>query len=565
MKYLDKILFSIIIISAVIFTYWKLPLTFFQQDEWLGIGNYLYFNESGTSFLNTSSFHMIPLTVASSYLQFKLFGLNFSYYAIVSIMGHLINTFLVFYLAQILLKNKYLSFFSALFFAVNSMGSQAVIWIAASTSTQTATSFFLLSLIFLSKYILIHKKNIFLLGLSFLFLFIGMFFKETVLSLFVIIPLFWLVFNRKVDKGFIKKILLPLFIIFLVYFLMKITFVTLKEPKVNSSLKPWIVPHASTYAYRIVTLPLKIIPQSMLPAGVESEISKKIVYLGYPQYFAYSETEINPYVAETAIFDMVSYVSSILILFFSYVFYQYFSKNKNNHFLKSLFVGIIIIAGSSFPFIFIPGVSGYFSIYEPRHLYAAIAGSSFVLSILIFGIARMIFHKEKYAICLFMAIMLSLLWLNMRSVREQIDSSLEYGETRKMILSQIVREHKNLPEKVVFYTESDRAYYGMVEDDKILPFQSGFGQTLLVWYKLHGENIPFCFFANDFLYAIEKEGYQECQGRGFGYFRKYESLKAALKENKLSPENVISFSWNSKDKKFMETTAEIRKKLISHF
>jgi len=566
---LKEVIFPFSIIFLILITYWNLTKSFFEQDEWLGIGGILYYTEPGRPFLEVLykyirdiiSERMVPLTVVSLYFQFKTFSLQFSYYALVSIALHLINSFLIFYLSLTLLKNKYLAFISALFFGLNSIASQTVTWIAATMSTQTAASFFLLSLLFLSKFILGKKKKTFFLGLSFLFLFIGILFKEIILPLFIVIPLFWLIYSPKVNKEFLKKIVVPLFIIALFYFFIKYAFV---PQNLNGSpqLKPWLEPHATTYVYRLVTAPFKIISQSVAPAELMISISKKIIFLGYPQYFVYSETEVNPYVSETVIFDSVSYMLSFLIFFLLYVSYRFSLKSKNNEFLKPLLVSIMIIIVSSLPFVFIPGIGGYFSIYEPRHLYIPLIGSSLMLTILIYSIAKIILRKQKLATIFSIAILLPFIWFSVLSIKGRIHALVENAKVRKMILNTISDQHKTLPNNAVIYTESDSPYYGLPLGQNILPFQSGFGQTLLVWYYSKGEKLPSCFFDHAWLYYLDKDqGYKNCNGRGFGYFRDFESLKRAIQENNLSHEEIIAFSWNSKKKIFRENTQEIKNRL----
>ena len=95
------------------------------------------------------------------------------------------------------------------------------------------------------------------------------------------------------------------------------------------------------------------------------------------------------------------------------------------------------------------------------------------------------------------------------------------------------------------------------DEEKILPFQSGFGQTLLVWYY-ENEKFPTCLYEDIFLYDIYSQGYKYCQGRGFGYFREYEELLRTLKENKLGSENVIAFSWESKKENLLDITPQVR-------
>ena len=85
---------------------------------------------------------------------------------------------------------------------------------------------------------------------------------------------------------------------------------------------------------------------------------------------------------------------------------------------------------------------------------------------------------------------------------------------------------------------------------------------MLVWYNEHGENFPSCFFKGQFLYVLQSQGYRQCEGRGFGYFRKAEDLKKSIKENNLRPENVVAFSYISSENSLKNITQKTREKLL---
>ena len=204
------------------------------------------------------------------------------------------------------------------------------------------------------------------------------------------------------------------------------------------------------------------------------------------------------------------------------------------------------------PLLFISGRAGYFSLVEGRHLYLLGIGSSLIWAILL--------RKRSVFVYLFLFVFIV---LNLFRIRKDVQKQIDLGTLRKSILKQIYDGYSQLPEKVVFYAESDLAYYGLAPEEKILPFQSGLGQTLMVWYYGRGEKLPACFFPpeDDFLYAIAEQGYRECQGRGFGFFRDFSELKKAVLENKLLAESVIAFSFSSQNNSLTDITLKTRSKL----
>jgi hypothetical protein len=159
-----------------------------------------------------------------------------------------------------------------------------------------------------------------------------------------------------------------------------------------------------------------------------------------------------------------------------------------------------------------------------------------------------------------LSIILPILLLNVLVTRIEINKVSESGNIRKNILDQISSDYPKLNNKQILYFESDTSYFGLPENVRILPFQSGLGQTLLVWYHRR-ENFDSIFFKNEFLWEIDSQGYLEHGVRGFGYFREFDKLAESLKYNNLAPDNVIAYRWNSRTSSLIEITAEIRKKL----
>ena len=551
------ILIPAIFLFLVLIFFSGLAKSFFQQDEWAIFGFLIYWGKAGLNwfqrlFVYEQEVHILPFSNLLSYFQFKLFGLNFAPYAIFSILLHSLNSFLVFYLSYLILKKKWLSFAVGLLFAVNSISHQAVTWIATTTGTVNAAFFLLLSLIFFVR------KNLIL---SILMLVLSLGFKETSLFLFAFLPVFWLIFERKsskkIDLSEFKKIFIPLLVVGFLYFCLRILLVVNAPP---SSAPPGTVSQPITplvYLYRGLTIPLKAISQSIIPAPLILILARGLVIFAYPHFSP--EGVPDPYVVESVAADIVSYGLTTLILILSWFVFKYLKTLKEDNLSKSLIFSLSFIAFGSLPFIFIPGKAGYFSIFEPRHFYILSVGSSLFLGLLIFAISKWLAKKRNQF--LFVAILILLVIFHGFKIRADIKTQVKIGELRRSILTQISSAYPKLPEKVIFYTESDKAFYGLPPEETILPFQSGFGQTLLVWYNNQGEEFPACFFKEKFLYVLLSEDYKFCQGRGFGYFRKFELLTKALEENNLPKESVIAFSYNSTNQSLTDITLKIRNQL----
>lgn len=556
----------------LILIFYRLPLTFFQQDEWRAFGVMAIFEQNlvdGLKMLLPKTFfeHFNIVTFLMEYLQFKLFHLNFAPFALMSLILHFLNSLLIYYLVFNISGKKSLSLITSIIFITSSIYHQATTWMSAGTSAQGAALFGLISLIYFLKYIKNRQEEFKFFLFSLISFAVSLMFKESSIFLFIFFPIIWLIFiNEKNFSKFIK-IILPLFLVFIFYMMLRGLFLfnnfdiesagfrmENNEEKFRTT--------ASTYIYRIADLPFKALPQSIFTATFLTSLSNKLVLTAYPHWLVAADGAANPYVVESVAFDYIGFILSILIILLAVLIFNFFKTSKDYKAILLLKFSLVLMVVSYFPFIFIPGRGGFISIAEPRNLYIPGIGSSIFIALSIMAISSFISKKIKYINSFVLVVILVVLLISthIKNIWRDLQALQERSEIRLGILKTISSYVPSLSEKIIFYTESDTAYYGLVE--KALPFQSGFGRTLLVWYYGNGEKIPACFFYKDWLYHQDKdEGYKYCEGKGFGYFREFESLKKALNDNNLSSENVVSFSWSSRNNQFVENTSEIRQRL----
>lgn len=541
----------------------NLPHAFFQQDEWAIIGTYLYFDKANLSwferlFTYGQGTHTIPLSGLLSIFEYKLFSLGFASYAYASIAMHLINVGIVFYLAFLLFKKKLPAFIAGLVFLVDFIPSQGITWIATTSSTAGATIFTLLSLIFLTKFLLYKSDRKFIL-LSFLFLFMSVLFKESAIFLFLFIPFFWFVLDSKKNFKRISCFVIGIFSVAALYIFPRLLLMFFNSGSGSIFLDDGLThPSLPVYIYRMITLPFKAIAQSIIPGDIIVSIADKVVLLGYPDFVHYGFPD--PLVSQLVGSDLISYFLSAIILIISVLMYKKALKQNMKIYANIIIVSLAFIAMSALPLIFIPGKPGYSSFLDSRYLYL----SSIFKAILLANISLLIydfFGRKKIISILLITFFVFFSAFNVLSIRKNIESEVKQGDMRKSILNQILEGYPKLPDKVVFYTVSDTAHYGLPVKEKILPFFSGFGQTLLVWYEGHGLDFPACFFKDKYLYAIIEQGYKECEGKGYGYFRKFDSLKEAVRQHNIDPKNVISFKYTSGEEKLENISVETRKEL----
>lgn len=562
MRLLRNFYFPLILFLIIIFTFWDLPKTFFQQDEWLTFGRMILYEATGgiENVLTYPFFggkgHFTPLSYYQLYLEFKLFGLSFEPIAYISIATHAVNSLLLFYFAYLLLRNKFLAFCSALFFAVESISSQAVTWVAASLSTQGAVLFFLLSLIFILKYFQNNRKSNYYMGL--IFAFTGLLFKETILFFFILAPLMWTLFERKKSRKNFYSFLKPLIISGFVYVLMRIFLLFVSFVNVAQSTKINSLPFTFDIV-RLILLPFKMLPQSIFSQHYLIGLSDKATQYFYHQYV--TDGSVNPYFSQTVVFGQVIPYLSIPILLIGLIIYKLLLKRKEVLLSKIVVFSLAFIMLSSLPLGFIFGDTGSFPIYESRHLHGAAIGVVIFLVVSLYAVVKFFLKRSKYIPFVFFVMLTPILLTHLILTRMEIDRLVRISVPRESILKSIITSYPRLPQKVMFYTMSDTAYYGMPIEEKALPAQINFGLILLVWYQKN-ENFPPCLFDfNPQTFHMLAQRYIECDGRGFGYFRDYDKLINAIKENNIPLDNVIAYSWSGKTENLEDITNQVRAKI----
>lgn len=549
-------LFALIFIALlVIFTYWSLPSTFFQQDEWQTLASNIYYISKGItgvieSFLPTSPLsHFNPFARVFSWFEYMFYKTNFTLYAWQSISLHILNAGLLYYFIFFWFKSKKIAIISALFFGVNSIPNQAVTWVAAANSYEIPVTFILLSLIFFQRFLTYKKHQRINIFLSLTTLFISLLFHEIGIFLFLFYPVIFFLNadlqRKKMSRFFSYSLALFMFVFFLIRLPFFFGFITSLPEATDISRPPIIV-----YPYRIISIAMKSFAGSLIPEKSLISISEGVTRLAYPQFIT-PDNLPNPFIAQSIVFDLVSYALTFFIICIMIMFLR-FIPDKNMK--KILIWTLFFIPTSLIPYGFVLGKAGYASILEPKFFYVSSIGVSILVAIISYSLR---FSKKKILkVTVFILLSLYLLY-HMYAIRTYLSDLVEIGEQRKAFLTNIKSSYEKLPQNVVFFTQSDTAYYGMPDNEKILPVQIGFGKMLMIWYQQE-EKFPACLYENNFLLPLLAQGYKECEGRGFGYFRDYEKLEKSVWENSINPEEIIAYSWEGSSKTFKDITVEIR-------
>lgn len=554
-----------IIVLCTLIVYWLLPYGFFQQDEWGIFGNSIYRLLTYHSFFGLlrpfSGFsHFTPVTTILNISSLKLFGIHYEYYALYAVVNQALNSILVYILAKTVTRNTTLALIAGVIFSSYGISHQATTWLATNVGTQGATFFLLLSAIFFSRYMLL-KRSLRDLALSYVFFVISVGTKENTAFLVVFYSLIVFLAEKKGRIFVTIKTLAPLYLFILIYAIGRIL-LSFNAPPTAGTVEQLSQPSIAVYAFRSIALPLRAISQVFIPETTIIAFSNGLITIAYPQFLV-DKTIPDPPIAQSAGVDTITAIAAGIVLVAGVLLYRLL---KEPVYKKLLVVSFLFIITSVLPLIFIPGRAGYFTLYESRELYFAGIGASMVLAIAVLSLARIRaakrwFPQREYIIAGIITAIL--LIINVKTIRTHLYTVNARGAVRKNILTTIRNTYPTLPQKTVVYAESDSSFYGLPATEPILPFQSGFGQTILIWYFIQGEAFPACFFdyQYDFLYNIYSQGYKECGGRGFGYFRKMDDLRAAVRDNQLPPGSIIGFRYVSKTNSLIDITQTLREQL----
>lgn len=534
-------IFLFVLLVITFLAYYPVTSGFFQHDEWLVFDSYISGKENLLTFFIPAVSHYSPLTKLFFSLYVSAFRFNFFGYALCSIFNHIIVVYLACVFFSSLLKNRILSIIASLFFALAASGHQATSWIAADINTHGATIFGLLAVIVGYKY---HRiwPAIFLLIISLLF-------KEITIAFFVIIPLMVLIFDKEIFiNNRMKYLQFPL--VGFIYLVFRFVITLFPRADVGSQIVVE-TQSISEILVNAVTFPAKIFTQSLIPTGLLLNMAKIITkMLPVNIRGIYGTTNFDNFVEQISL-QTINWIVFILgILLIIYVI----KKSRDRMVKKIIIFGWIFVVLNSFIYVLSPGRSGSIPVVDSRNIYLPSLGAALFIVTAIYTLVR-----EKIIVTIL--VLIPVLVLNIFWLEKELKILGDRGTERKNILYEIKNNYPVLPLKVVFYMVSDSSYYGLPETDRIFPFETNFGRTLMVWY-LPTENLPKGFFSQiDFLHGLTDEGYRYFENRGFGYFRNLNSLLMAINESKLGKESIIAYQYDSISKTLTDITDQVREKI----
>lgn len=549
------ILLSIILISLL--TFKDLFGTYFQQDEWHAFGVILaegwgYVSLSQSPFQLLFSGDRVGARFLMHFL-FSNFGLNIIPYFFLSLGLHFLNSFLVYKLAYVLLKDKKIAYIALLFFLFNGTSSQVYTWLGTFAGSVPNMTFLLFSLYAYFKFL--FDKNKLFIYLSLILLWFSFLFKETGFFFLILYPVIHFIYTKNVFKTLKVNIQFILYGIFLV--VLRIN--EILAPKGGSQNYLIGTSSLGNVFLNAVSYPLQGFSQLIFPPNVIYPLSKLI-----SSVFPFG---IAPDMPGFDLFYQITVapaVSLAITIIFLLVIYKIVRNDLNKKYASVIIFCLVFIFLSFVPYLIIQKGGAYL---EPRYYYVSSLGSSILLGvILIAGLYSRRTFLRRITVTFFFVLAV----INIVSIREEIIFQKDAALERKYIINTIQENVPNLPDRVVFYMSGDsQGYYGL--DDLRVPFQSGLGQTLLVTYSYNNKITP-KFLHEDsilktqgegFLYGILDQSYKEIDGRGFGYFWDEDKLKETIRRNNINSNDVFSFYYYNDTRTLKNITEEVKKTLNS--
>lgn len=523
---------SILILIAIIYlAFGQIGKIFFQQDEWLGLGNaFTFWTTGGPKQIMQDVFwpngpisRILPLTGLTNFVVFNTFKLNPGAYGLLAVTVASVNAILLYLILQKWLDSHILGIIVAGLWITNNLAVQSITWIGTFIPSQFSVLFFLLAWYSWQR----HK-----LWLTVSLMWASLWYKEMAPFYIILFPaLAWM--QKRLTIKSIVILTLPLIIML---GLPKIINLARNFPPVAS---PSIVPVTNeNIFYNAWLLPARTLAHIFLPTNNLYKIFYRVDAIHYGNI-------VDGQVVESVVGDAFSLLVSFYILL---AIFGLAAIGKGVH-SEAVWISLMVLFISVLPYALFNDQN---AILEPRYyIYPALA-AYLAVAISVFRVLKIILPKYLGSLVLIL-IFMPLLKQNILGVQTNLNRDIQTGQYRRQILKTVDPIRNKLGVSNVFLFSSPQG--GFYE------FQSGFGQTLAVWFYNTGK-IPVGVLRDLDFWDPGYEGIKNYSGRKYGYFMNYDKLLSAVKnDSELNPGQIIAFSWNAENHTVSDNTDEIRSKL----
>lgn len=521
----------VLVLGLISWLYLPLVRSYFQHDEIRALGTFITTNATPSQSIITAFYpnraHYVPLHHLVFALYVSVFKLNFEAYALLSIASHLAVTVGVYFLADVVFKNKIQSLAVAGLFGTFAAIHQATTWPLADINVHGAALFAVISLICWFK----GKPNS-----ALVYLLISLLFKEIAIGFFVIYLWLALKGKQKTKRETVSKV----GIVGGLYGALRALMLFAPQAHVDDQVV-FESQSVSEVVKNLLNFPSKIIAQTLIPANYQIVIFKRLA--------AYLPMKLTGLPGTTA-FDLfienkVLHYFAIAVLASVVVLWWQTRKRGKNSFVLAFSLAFVIV--NSLIYVFSPARGGVIPVVDSRNLYLPAVG----FALFIVAVVDQILTTQANKVLLVAGLVL----VNSYWLQRAVGDIAQVGLERKQILQRISSDYPTLPLNVIVLAESDSAYYGLPEAERTLPFQTNFGYNLLLWYS-QVQYVPKDFLSNpNFLYKLTDQQYLEVGDYAYGYFYDRAKLREFLVLNKLdlNAVTVVSYYYDSKQHVLIQT------------
>lgn len=540
-------IFLIAAFAVFLVSYFRVPLIFFQQDEILGFG--LFIKEGWkimlSGFADSRVTHFVPITMSISYGLYNFFGLNHWIYNLIALLFHLVNGLLVYLIAKRVLSRALSALVAVLIFFSSSVAAQLIMWPVINLNSVSLTFALFCWLLLIDKKILPKLEQRARFWVLSLLLLLALFSVEYSAGLILFIPL--VVFLT--EKGSVRKkisLLSPFLIIAASYLLFRFI------PLISGGGAGLELAGGSPFLTKIFNQVTTYFGQLFFEQPFLLTISKIIIRIAQ---LPYKEADY----IENYMVPAVSSVLGVLLIGGSLFLFKYL-REKSHAYANNFLLTTLFITFSSLPFLLVPGATSSLSTVSSRYMYFGVSGMAIFVAFIYDVFAD---PSKKARSVLLTIFVFFLIFYGTSENYTKAKTLYAQGSVRLNILNSIIDAYKILPKKAVFYTESDTSYYALPQGEKIFPFQSGLGQTLLVFYS-RSHKLPQEFYPGDYLWDITSQGYKEVGEWGFGFFRNFALFSETIKKNRISEESVFAFRYSSDTNAVEDMAEEVKGRLAGY-
>jgi len=505
---------AVIVLSfLIVLSFWWVPQTYFQLDEWTFLGQYLLTRtDPSILFRVFQGMHFLPVEQAWLYIQYSLFWLQPMGYVVVSLVTHIIVAILGYVLLRLLSIRALPTFLGIAFFALNPVSSQVVSWSPASASGAVSVALFLSACIVWLYYR--SKRSIYSDICVGILMFLSMLAKVDVIIGYFFIGVVAIFFTRKRTVSY-TPIIVSFVLWLILYFFMRAF--GLKE---------------------VVSAPSKSIAAmlsyiSNIPEWMANIIVNHNGLRGFLKKFLGSYAQYFPLLDSDSLLKTISRIIAGLW----YAWYVLLVWFKKEPVIKIVVFPIFVIL-SMLPYFFSLPVG-----MQSRHFYIPV----FITGMWVAFFLDWMSKKKFFVIQNISLVAVALTLVGFVYANQPWENFLSVEMNRKALGVEL--------QKITTPTTGTVVYY--LENGVHTPYQSGIGQMLLVM-QAHDDPAFVPYFKNYsyFLFGMYEQGYKKIGEKGFGYYYTIDDLRKDYQKGLFDASAVRAYYFDTDKVIFHDITKE---------